>query len=60
MTGPVGVMVSPQSLSTVGGVGVVMAEAQATVAAPFAGTVKSLRSMVYTKLQGTLLPEQSV
>jgi hypothetical protein len=45
-TGPVGVSVSPQLLVTVGGVGVVMADGQDTVAEPFAGTVKSFLSIV--------------
>jgi hypothetical protein len=40
-TGPVGVMTPPQPFSTTGGTGCVAWAGHATVAAPFAGTVKS-------------------
>ncbi len=60
MTGPVGVIDSPQLLVTAGGVGTVIFDGQDTVAEPFAGTVKSLRSIVYTKFQVAVFPSQSV
>lgn len=60
-TGPVGMMGSPHSLIFDGGVGTTSASAgQATVEPPFAGRVKSLRSMVIIQLQVFVLPAQSV
>lgn len=60
-TGPVGMMGSPHSLILEGGVGTTLAAAgQATVEPPFAGRVKSLRSIVTIQLQVFVLPAQSV
>jgi hypothetical protein len=60
MTGPVGVGVSPQLLVTTGGVGVVMADGQATVAAPLAGTVSGMFCTTIDLEQVAALPQASV
>ena len=46
VAGPVGIMVLPQLSFTEGGTGAVAAAIQATVELPFAGILKSLRSIV--------------
>ena len=60
-TGPVGVIVAPQELVTVGGVGTTCALLiHATVELPFAGNVNVGGDTVYVYTHGSALPVQSV